>query len=258
MREATRVQTDRKRESGAALLVAVLLLAMLGVIGLASMETVTRDRQVAGFQNRARVALYAADAGVAHAVGIIRAQAQTLAPGGEAALEGFNPAFPGKGGATNQVLGSDFPAPGSPSYGMDPNASDPTNVARSGAGDPIHRQGQPVPRLDHEQRCGQRAVARSHLGRARDRLGPGRRQRRDPGRGRELPSVQLPDPRRPGRIRRATRDARRRRCERPPRPIASSAFATCAPERCCSASRSWPAPRTTPRSSPPRSRRTCC
>ena len=101
MREITRVQSDRKRESGAALLVAVLLLAMLGVIGLASMETVTRDRQVAGFQNRARVALYAADAGVANAVGIIRAQAQTLAPGGEAALEGFNPAFPGKGAVAN-------------------------------------------------------------------------------------------------------------------------------------------------------------
>ena len=145
MRQATRVQTDRKRESGAALLVAVLLLAMLGVIGLASMETVTRDRQVAGFQNRARVAMYAADAGVAHAVGIIRAQAQTLAPGGEAALEGFNPAFPGKGGATNQALGSDFPAPGSPSYGMDPNASDPTNVLAAAQAIRYIGKGNPCP-----------------------------------------------------------------------------------------------------------------
>jgi len=145
VRQATRVQTDRKRESGAALLVAVLLLAMLGVIGLASMETVTRDRQVAGFQNRARVAMYAADAGVAHAVGIIRAQAQTLAPGGEAALEGFNPAFPGKGGATNQALGSDFPAPGSPSYGMDPNASDPTNVLAAAQAIRYIGKGNPCP-----------------------------------------------------------------------------------------------------------------
>jgi hypothetical protein len=123
------VRRDPRRESGTALVVAVLLLAMLGVIGLASMETVTRDRQVAGFQNRGRVALYAADAGVAHAIGIIRTQAQLLAPGGEAALESFNPAFPGKGVDAVQALGSDFPAPGSPSYGMDPDASDPTDLA---------------------------------------------------------------------------------------------------------------------------------
>lgn len=145
MREATRVQTDRKRESGAALLVAVLLLAMLGVIGLASMETVTRDRQVASFQNRARVALYAADAGVAHAVGIIRTQAQGLAQGGEAALESFNPAFPGKGTVAMQALGSQFPAPGSPSYGMDPNASDPTNVSAAAQAIRYIGKGYPCP-----------------------------------------------------------------------------------------------------------------
>jgi hypothetical protein len=143
--EAHRIVSDRKRESGAALLVAVLLLAMLGVIGLASMETVTRDRQVAGFQNRARVALYAADAGVAHAVGIIRQQAQTLAPGGEAALEGFNPAFPGKSGVAMQALGSQFPAPGSPSYGMDPNASDPLNVAAAAQAIRYIGKGSPCP-----------------------------------------------------------------------------------------------------------------
>ena len=145
MSEATRVQMGRKREAGAALLIAVLLLAMLGVIGLASMETVTRDRQVAGFQNRARVALYAADAGVAHAVGIIRAQAQSLASGGEAALENFNPAFPGKGGVAMQTLGSDFPAPGSPSYGMDPNASDPTNALAAAQAIRYIGRGQPCP-----------------------------------------------------------------------------------------------------------------
>ena len=129
MKEFTPLQVDRRREAGAALIVAVLLLAMLGVIGLASMEAVTRDRQVAGFQNRARVAMYAADAGVANAVGIIRAQAQALAPGGEAALVSFNPAFPGQSGVAMQTLGSQFPAPGSPSYGMDPNASNPLNTA---------------------------------------------------------------------------------------------------------------------------------
>lgn len=128
MSEATRMQADRKRESGAALLVAVLLLAMLGVIGLASMETVTRDRQVAGFQNRARVAMYAAEAGVAQAIGIIRQQSQGLAAGGEAALKSFNPAFPGMGATSVQTIGADFPPPGPPNYGMDPNARNPNNL----------------------------------------------------------------------------------------------------------------------------------
>ncbi|HEY8156881.1 MAG TPA: PilX N-terminal domain-containing pilus assembly protein [Myxococcota bacterium] len=129
MQTPTAISRSRKHEAGAALLIAMLLLAMLGVIGLASMETVTRDRQVAGFQNRGRVALYAAEAGVAHATGIIRKNAQVLAPGGEGALESFNPGFPGKGGATAAALGADFPAPGSPSYRMDPAAQDPTDLA---------------------------------------------------------------------------------------------------------------------------------
>lgn len=126
MAQPTAICLERRRESGAALLIAILLLTMLGVIGLASMETVTRDRQVAGFQNRGRVALYAAEAGVAHATGIIRQNAQVLAPGGEGALESFDPAFPGKGTTPVATIGSDFPAPGSPSYRMDPNAQDPT------------------------------------------------------------------------------------------------------------------------------------
>ena len=52
-----------RREGGAALLVAMLMLVLMGMIGLASMDTVMRDRQVAGFQNLAQTALYAADAG---------------------------------------------------------------------------------------------------------------------------------------------------------------------------------------------------
>jgi len=128
VRNPTAKISGREREAGAALLIAMLLLAMLGVIGLASMETVTRDRQVAGFQNRGRAALYAAEAGVAHATGIIRKNAQTLAPGGEGALKTFNPAFPGMGATAVATLGSDFPAPGSPSYRMDPAALDPTDL----------------------------------------------------------------------------------------------------------------------------------
>jgi hypothetical protein len=57
-----------RREGGSALLVTVMLLMMLGLVGLAALGTTTRDQQVAGFQNRKRVALYAADAGLAEAL----------------------------------------------------------------------------------------------------------------------------------------------------------------------------------------------
>lgn len=74
---------SRRHESGAALLVAMLLLALMGVIGLASLDTVMRDRQVAGYTSRAQSALYAADAGVAHGLDILRQEVvgSALAPG---------------------------------------------------------------------------------------------------------------------------------------------------------------------------------
>ena len=127
---------DRRHESGAALLVSVLLLALMGVIGLSSMETVMRDRQIAGFQKRAQTALYAAEAGVAMALGMIRRDSPGLADGGEGALLDYNPnasdppLFPESDAPQN--LGSDFPAPGSPSFYMDPDAADPND----GAADP--------------------------------------------------------------------------------------------------------------------------
>jgi hypothetical protein len=61
-----------RREQGSALVVTVLLLVLLGVIGLAALDTVTRDQQVAGFQNRSRIAFYAAEAGVADAKNRLR------------------------------------------------------------------------------------------------------------------------------------------------------------------------------------------
>ncbi len=121
---------DTRRESGAALLVAVLMLALIGVAGLASMDTVAKDRQIAGFQNRSKPALYAAEAGVAAAIGLIRQDAQDLAGGGEAALLNYNPSgwsppgFPEPG--SPQSLGT-VSGIGAPSYSRDPAASDPDN-----------------------------------------------------------------------------------------------------------------------------------
>jgi Tfp pilus assembly protein PilX len=72
-----------KREAGASLLVAVLLLALMGVIGLASLDAVMRDRQVAGFSSNAQSALFAADAGIAAGLDLMRTQVvgAALAPG---------------------------------------------------------------------------------------------------------------------------------------------------------------------------------
>jgi hypothetical protein len=65
-------QFDRtRREGGSALFVAVMMLVLMGFLGLAALDRVTRDEQVAGFQNRARSAFYAAEAGVAAARSLV-------------------------------------------------------------------------------------------------------------------------------------------------------------------------------------------
>jgi len=57
-----------QREAGVALLACVLLLLMLASIGLASMNVVESDQQVAGYLNRKGIALQAADAAIANAL----------------------------------------------------------------------------------------------------------------------------------------------------------------------------------------------
>ena len=186
--------------------------------------------------------------------------AQTLAPGGEGALENFDPAFPGKGATAVATLGADFPAPGSPSYRMDPAASDPD---RRGS-----RRRRPIRYMGRGELCpgwvmsmtvGSVHLGRSALGHPRGGLGPRRRQRGDPGHGRELPPVQLRRSPCEERIAASATRARRTRCEPPPRPIASTASASL--RRSCSllgVSLAGRRARTTPRSSRPRSRPTCC
>jgi hypothetical protein len=45
-----------------------MLLFMMALIGFAALDLVMADQQVAGFQNRKKVALYAAEAGIAQAL----------------------------------------------------------------------------------------------------------------------------------------------------------------------------------------------
>jgi hypothetical protein len=49
------------------MLVAVMVLVLMGLLGLAAMDTAGEDRQIAGLTNRSRSAFYAAEAGAAHA-----------------------------------------------------------------------------------------------------------------------------------------------------------------------------------------------
>ncbi len=72
-----------RRESGAALLVAVVMLSLMALVGFASMDTVMRDRQVAGNQHLSQSALFAADAGVSAALETLRTEivGAALAPG---------------------------------------------------------------------------------------------------------------------------------------------------------------------------------
>jgi hypothetical protein len=58
----------RRDEGGFALLITVLVLLLLVSLGFASMNLVQIDQQVAGFQNRKRVALNAAEAGISVAM----------------------------------------------------------------------------------------------------------------------------------------------------------------------------------------------
>ena len=79
-------------ETGSTLLLTVMLLLMLGLVGVAALQTVSRDQQVAGLQNRKKIALYAAEAGIAAALAqsitnpnvdpVVPAAAQTLGDAG--------------------------------------------------------------------------------------------------------------------------------------------------------------------------------
>jgi Tfp pilus assembly protein PilX len=95
-----------KRRGGFALLLAVLLLLMLASIGFAALDTVQRDQQTAGYANRKRQALNAAEAAVARAQQTLR---DTGTPSVPATTIGDTTMFPH----------------GRPSFQTDPNEADP-------------------------------------------------------------------------------------------------------------------------------------
>ena len=70
-----------RRKRGMILFISVLLLALMGALAIAALDTSTRDRQAAGFYNRSNNALFAADAGVAAAVSMIKQVGAATCPG---------------------------------------------------------------------------------------------------------------------------------------------------------------------------------
>jgi hypothetical protein len=103
------LRIDRGRavhQGGFALLLVILLLLMLASIGLAALNTVQRDQETAGFTNRKRQALYAAEAGVSRALQTLRATGTPTVPN------------------TSLGDGTIFPY-GQPSFRPDPTVADP-------------------------------------------------------------------------------------------------------------------------------------
>jgi hypothetical protein len=64
--------SNRPHQEGAALFVSVLILALMGALGIMAFNTVLVDRQVAGFQNRAKTAFYAAEAAASEGRSLVR------------------------------------------------------------------------------------------------------------------------------------------------------------------------------------------
>jgi len=67
---------SRRRQQGSALLVVMLVMVMMGLIGFAALEAVTRDQRVAGFTKRKKIAFFAAEAGVSAALYALRTTEQ--------------------------------------------------------------------------------------------------------------------------------------------------------------------------------------
>lgn len=112
---------DVRNEGGSALLVTVMLLVLMGGLAMASLEIVTRDRQVAGFQNRSVTAFYAAEAGAAEGRSLVRT----------VSTRGALPDFPDAGDP--ETLGdSGTYEHGQPTYYGDPVFPDPVRYARDG------------------------------------------------------------------------------------------------------------------------------
>jgi len=93
-------------QGGTAMVIAMLMLLLMGLIGFAALATVTRDVQVAGAQYQRKSALYAAEAGIAKTLETLRTTGTATVP------------------ATNLGDGGVYPY-GQPAYALDTLEPDP-------------------------------------------------------------------------------------------------------------------------------------
>lgn len=97
---------NSRREQGSALVIAVLMLLMMGLIGFSALGTVTRDLQVTGAQFRKKVAFFASEAGVTEALQTMRTQGTPIVT------------------ATTLSDGTTYPY-GQPTYALDSSVATP-------------------------------------------------------------------------------------------------------------------------------------
>ena len=126
--------SEGRRQQGFALLLSVVLLLLLAVLGFASLIAVSKDQQVAGFQNRRVIAFFAADAGAAKAM-------ETLTTLGTVSVP-------------TTTLGDSTIFPhGQPSFRLDPTVADPIEglgvAAYPGMSLNIGQGGTPAYHLDY-------------------------------------------------------------------------------------------------------------
>lgn len=95
-----------KRNSGSALVVSILLLFVMTLMALTTIDVIGRDQQVAGYQSRKSISLYAAEAGLAEVF-------RTLEADGTPTL------------TTTTIGDSGIYPHGQPTFELDPTASDP-------------------------------------------------------------------------------------------------------------------------------------
>ena len=73
--------TRDRRESGSAMLIAIMVLVLMGLMGFAAIDTASEDQMIAGLGNRSRSAFHAAEAGGAHGRRLVAdADSRTVVP----------------------------------------------------------------------------------------------------------------------------------------------------------------------------------
>jgi hypothetical protein len=110
------------REQGSALFITIILLALMGALGIAALDTVTTDQQVAGVQFRTRSAFYAAEAAAAAARNLVR----------NVGSRADTPAFPTQGAPAPLGQTASYPY-GQPGYYGDPDYPNPIRWIKDGS-----------------------------------------------------------------------------------------------------------------------------